>query len=148
MSRANREKASESNVQIYFLARTIPELAALPPSERRIAWYACRKYVKGHWQTWVGTLFAVLAGLGAGWGCFYGITHLLEPLDVVVRYFVGGFVSGSVIVGVTEYLRGVVVNSQIRPYLRSYLAEREKNARPAPVILEYAEAPFSEENDN
>lgn len=136
-------------MRFYLRLKSIPELSELPASERRIAWHGCRRRTWQRWQTWVGTLVAAAIGGGLGWGSLK-LFVWLSPFDRRMTYFLGGFVCGAVIVGVTETLRSVVVASQIRPFLQEYLAGRvggDSSAQGGNTKIDYLEEPFNDSDD-
>jgi len=127
-------------MSFYFTLASIPELADLPASERRIAWHNCRNRAYRRWQTWVGTALAGLAGVTFGAGTLFAFVYL-SPFSRLPTYFVAGFVCGAVVVGVTEWLRTVVVASQIRPYLREYVEDPDEE-QAGRIDIDYLRAPF------
>ena len=122
---AGRVTDERTRMNIYLTLKSIPELRALTANERKLAWWACRRRTWGHWQTIVGTVLAVTAGVAAGGAVLYGLVEFFGPFKTynqkLAVFFACGFLSGGIVIGITEYLRMVAVSSQIRPYLREYL---------------------------
>ena len=119
----NQTSLAAFRMKIYLTLAAIPELSGLPRSERRMAYHACRGRAWGHWQTWAGTILGALLGAALGAIALYYIVEW-NPFGRLLTYFLGGFVCGALIVGVTEYVRTIFVAGQIRPYLREHLEER------------------------
>lgn len=134
-------------MKIYLTMSSIPELAALPPNERRLAWAACHRHTRTHWQVRLGTILAAVIGLLAGAGLLMIVLNL-SPFDQLVNFFIAGFACGAAIVATFEFVRTLVVSSQIRPYLREYIAQRAAHrVKPAreKVELDFAGAPFDDD---
>lgn len=109
-------------MKIYWTLASIPELKSLKPVQRRIAYYACRRSTYQHWQTWAGSIFAALIGLAIG-GSLLMLILKSSPFSPIATYFTAGFGGGVIVVGITEYLRSIVINSTIGPHLAQHLAE-------------------------
>jgi hypothetical protein len=110
-------------MKIYFTLGSIPELAPLSPSERRMAYHACAKPAARHWQVYTGTAVGLFLAIGLGAAVLYGI-HKWQPFPRLPTYFTGGFLCGGIIVGVTSYIRELFIAHYIRPHLREHLADR------------------------
>jgi hypothetical protein len=77
---------------IFWTLKSIPELANLPASDRRVYWRRAYRRTWRHWQTWAG-LFAcaICAGVGGGLGAFSA-----HPIvGAIIGGGVGGFVFGQ-----------------------------------------------------
>jgi hypothetical protein len=105
-------------VTIYLRAKSIPELASVPPAERRRLLRRCAPMTFRHWQTWAA-LFAcgVCAGLGGylGWVVstgFWGGPWIGAGL--------GALIGGGVL--------GQVKGTLVRPYIRAELQSRSINS--------------------
>ena len=70
---------------IYWTLKSIPELAALPPTDRRRAWRRAYGKLFRRWQTWVG-----LIACGASASL---VTYVGAQLGSV---FIGGVVGGGI----------------------------------------------------
>lgn len=117
-------------MKIYLTLGAIPELKDLSADQRRIVYYSCRKQTYARWQTWVGSVLAYIVGVSAGVGVLFGILEW-SPLGRIPTFFAGGFLCGAVIIGVSEYLRSLVINGQIGGYVLEYLAQQKKPAETA-----------------
>ena len=112
-------------MKIYTSLKSIPELADLTPQERMIAWHNCQGKANAHWQTWVGSVVAMLVVVAIGGGIFLPIINLSRAaLGVLPTFFIGGFFAGVIIVSIFQFLRRIVVFGQLGPYLREYLEEK------------------------
>jgi hypothetical protein len=96
---------------IYWTNDSIPELAGLPKEERNAVWRNHYKLAFRHWQTWVG---ALICGLCAAAGGFFGVMLGSKYLGLAIGGGVGGFIFAQILI------------TQVRPYLRQYLAEKQK----------------------
>jgi len=101
---------------IYWTNNSIPELAELPIEERNAVWRSHYNLAFRHWQTWLGLL---ICGLCAVAGGFLGVAIGSKYLGLAIGGGIGGFIFGQVLI------------SQIRPYLRQYLAEKHKREQPS-----------------
>ena len=117
-------------MKIYLTLGAIPVLKNVSADQRRIAYYSCRKKTYERWQTWVGSVLAYVVGSAVGVGILFAILEW-SPFGPIPTFFAGGFLCGAVIIGVSEFLRSVVINSQIGPYVLEYLAEHELSAKTA-----------------
>lgn len=88
-----------NKMRIYWTLRSIPELAALPPKDRKRLWRQCFKEAMHETPT---KLALVAVGLCAGLG-----TMLFGPIGSGI---------GS---GIRGFLFSQVVSAQARPYLRA-----------------------------
>ncbi len=114
-------------MKIYLTLGAIPELENVSADQRRIAYYSCRKKTYQRRQTWVGSVLAYIVGGVVGVGILFAILEW-SPFGPIPTFFTGGFLCGAVIIGVSEFLRSIVINSQIGPYVLEYLAEPERSA--------------------
>ena len=97
-------------MQIYWTAKSLPELADLPASERGRLWRAAHWKAFRHWQVWLALVgLAVLAGLGSGLGELAGHSTI-------------GLVIGA---GIGAFLYTQVLMHFARPHIRELLSEAE-----------------------
>lgn len=86
---------------IFGTLKSIPELASLPASNRRINWRRAYRCTWRHWQTWAGVLACVMCtGLGLALGAFAG--HRI--VGGMIGAGVGGFVFGQTTVRIARSL--------------------------------------------
>jgi hypothetical protein len=115
--------AAPKAMLIYWTRSSIPELAALPKSERGRAWRACYFKAFRHWQTWFGLL---VCGICAAAGHVIGGEFVTEPAKSSsfrsVEYFADPKLIGAAIGGgIGGFIYSQIAVHQVRPYLRLYL---------------------------
>lgn len=96
----------------YWTLKSIPELSAEEPSERRRLWRAAVSKAHRHWQPWLA-LFGIwlVTFLASGWGTRLG-------------YPVAGGMVGAFIGSIPYQL---VINNLARPYLRALQSEKKSS---------------------
>ena len=130
---------------IHFSLRTVPELADLPPHERRIVYFACRRQSRRHWQVRLTGLIGFIIGAAAGAGLLMLVLEW-SPAGRLVNYFLGGLPWGALIAACTEGAMTLASINKIGPYAKEYRAGRE--AENAKVKLDYLQAPFKGSADD
>jgi len=94
-------------MKIYWLLKSIPELAEMPKKERKAIWRRCCWKVFRHWQTW---LALIVCGACAGLG----------------NYIVGAAVGGAVGGGIGGFVFAQVAIAMGRRHIREYLDSQQK----------------------
>ncbi len=98
-------------MKIYWLLKSIPELAEMPKKERKAIWRRCYWKVFRHWQT---CLALIVCGACAGLGVILGQMW-------VGNYIVGAAVGGAVGGGIGGFIFAQVATAMARHYIREYL---------------------------
>ena len=96
-------------MRIYWSLKSIPELAGLPPAERRRVWRTACWDAYRHWQVWASV---AAIGIGAAAGAYLGSLVAFQDIGCVIGAASGGLIYGQVM---TEFAR---------PYLRTFVASR------------------------
>lgn len=109
-------------MKIYFKIDAIPELAGILAPERRIVLHDCQRHLWRRKKMWAGVLLGVLLGIGAAAALLAGLLHVL-PTELWV-FFLCGFVSGALGMGVAWWVAEVFRVNLLRPFLDAELEKR------------------------
>lgn len=114
---------------MYWTIKSVPELQALEPLQRKVAWRACYFDSFKHWQTWAavagGLVMSFLCGAvglvidGHGWIFFGGPRPATDTLHFPIATL--GLTALSGMLGSLE-VRQVCIH-MMRPYLKRYVEE-------------------------
>ncbi len=83
----------------YWSLKSIPELAALPPTERRRVWRAALWRVHRDWRMWAAML---VTSLGCALGFVVGGALGWPNTGGIVGAGIGGFLYGQIVVDLTR----------------------------------------------
>jgi len=114
----------------YWTLKSIPELTQLPARMRWRAWYACVDKTFRHWQTWLACAAAVapiLVFLFLGllmWPASSSPAELASHDEALPVFLAALGVFLLSLPGILIF--GQIQSEIIRPYLRAYLAARNK----------------------
>lgn len=111
-----------TNMKIYFNIDSIPELEDLEPAKRRIVWHSAKNEVWRNWQMWIGSILACLVGAACALGMLAALLTFL-PKGILWLYFICGFFSGAIGMGLAWWLIELLKTNHIRPYLAKYIEE-------------------------
>ena len=104
---------------VYWTTRCIPELAHLPPEERRRVLRRCKSQAFRHWETWCALVvfgLCVVAGPVLTGLVIWPQVHGSAFVGVLPGAIIGGFILGQVRV------------SMARPYIRAELQSQQATA--------------------
>jgi hypothetical protein len=113
--------STEKRFRFYWGLGSIPELAALPKSERRRLW---RRYCWGafrHWQTWLAMV------LFAGFAAIFNFLSVTMVLHGIFPTPIAGAIAGGLAGGLGGLIYSQVQVSMARPYLHEALAKMESS---------------------
>ena len=102
-------------MKIYWLLKSIPELAEMPKKERKAIWRRCCWKVFRHWQTW---LALIVCGACARLGVILG---QMWVGNYIVGAAVGGAVGAAVGGGIGGFVFAQVAIAMGRRHIREYL---------------------------
>ena len=108
-------------MHVYLTSKNIPELAPLPPAERRRILRHCAPMAFQHWEAWAAVVAcAGIAGLGAYLG------GVLLP-SVWGAGWIGAMLGAAIGGGILGQVKGMLVRPYIRAYQRSQLVATPQN---------------------